>query len=186
MITQSEPLGDEWKVSIEKTEGARIKGIPGSKFANGYVIEGSEEHKAALAEEKAQAAAKKKKLESEIAAARAAYAGNWKSVQPMLHDGMVYSYDGNSMGLGLLLQKASADVGTGTVTIYNFDNEIESVEGPVSYVVSDDGEYATISFPDRVSHKGLGFYINSSSSMKLDKDGRLAAGSRWVQKMAKQ
>lgn len=150
LFTRSVPIGEDWKVEMEKVDIASKRGVPLSSFED-YVLEGSAEEKAARVAEKKKMADAESKLKAEQEAAVAAYAGTWSSGKPVSRPGGAPWSNGNEpLAISLKLNAAKDNAGTGTMTLRSLSNASNSTTGQITYSVSLTDGRASIVVPQDI------------------------------------
>ncbi|MFU8897188.1 MAG: LCCL domain-containing protein [Gammaproteobacteria bacterium] len=204
-IADARKKGERWdvhRVHIE-SEAPLVGGAFLASFGANVVISGSQEEReleARIAEERRareQAAREAERLAAEQAAARQAkiaafgeaLAGTWSAKDPAIHNGSIWSNrDGATLGIELVLAAPSGTHGEGNGVVYDFRSPFREMILPVSYVIDDSGEFATVSFMQGGGHPTLGFRIDTRSKWRLTSSGELrnaVRGNDWLIRLEK-
>jgi hypothetical protein len=204
-IADARKTGDRWVVNrIEvESENPVISGAFLAALGANVVISGSPEERALearIAEERReqeQAAREAERLAAEQAAARQAkvaalgemLTGTWSAKDPAVRNGSIWSSrDGDTLGMELVLGQPSGARGDGSGVIYDFGSPFRELVLPVSYVIDDSGEFATVNFMQGGSHPTLGFRIDTGSKWQISSSGELrhpVRGNDWLVRLEK-
>ncbi|OCC25393.1 hypothetical protein MB02_01680 [Croceicoccus estronivorus] len=190
LFTRSEPIGDDdWNVEQERLEYKAFSGGAAMRLSmfDNYVIEGSDQEKKAISEEKAKEAEEKKRRDAELAEARKAFVGNWKTSKPLMRYGSIYARNGVQVGLSFQLDPGTDGFGTGVGRVYDFNNPSTSAQSKISYTVDDSGGFATVNFINRTQNDAVPFYVSEGTNWRLSKNGDVSIpGNRqWTTHMAR-
>lgn len=190
LFTRSEPIGDDdWNVEQERLEFKPFAGGAAMRLSmfDNYVIEGSDQEKQAIADEKARKAEEQKQHDAELAEARKAFFGTWKTNQPLMRYGSIYSGNGVQVGMSFQLDPGTDGFGTGIGRLYDFNDPSKWAQSKISYTVDGSGNFATINFSSRTQHDEIPFYISANTNWRLSKDGDVSIpGNRqWTTHMSK-
>lgn len=197
-IADARKTGDRWvvnRIQIE-SENPTISSHFLAAYGANVVIAGSPEERALearIAEEKREREEAERVRQAKVAAFGEQLAGTWSAREPAVRNGALWSSrDGDTLGMELVLGPPSGARGEGTGVIYDFRSPFRELVLPVSYVIDDGGEFATVSFMQGGRHPTLGFQVDTGSrwqiSSSAESSGEFrhpARGNDWLVRLEK-